>query len=205
MDIVLGVCICAGTFFLYRHLDGKLKEKLCVARERTNLKNEYEELIKKTKAEYHAIVDGLDVKAAEMKASFNELGLSSVFDCIYDYESFSEMLSYAKNHPKQTTASSYLKELRERSQQARHISYIQSQFDPDYSERVSQRLSEWSEPREEQSTYHPPQSTEIYDKMSQKMWQDKKALEKCSHCINTNKCGYSVKQHSLTCSAFQPK
>ncbi len=138
MDIVLGVCICVGTFFLYRHLEGKLKEKLCVAQERTALENEYEALAEKTKAERRAIVATVDAKHEEMKAKFEEFGLSSLLFYLHSYQDFSKMLAYAKNHPKQTTASSYLKMASEESKKMRELLYKQKQYDyeetPDYAD-----------------------------------------------------------------------
>ena len=131
MDIVLGVCICVGTFFLYRYFEGRLKEKLRVARERTALKNEYEALVEKTKAERRAIVATVDAKYEKMKTKFEEHGLSSLLRYLDSYQDFSEMLSYAQKHPKQTTASSYLKEASEKSKWMRELLYIQKQYECD--------------------------------------------------------------------------
>ena len=94
MDIVLGLCICVGTFFLYRHFDGKLKEKLCISRERTKLKNEYKALVEKTKAERRAVVETVDAKHEKMKAKFEELGLSSLlfYRWAYQFQSLALLL-----------------------------------------------------------------------------------------------------------------
>ena len=129
MDIALGVGICVGVFFLYRYLNGKFKEKLCAAQERANAENAYQERIEKARTEHRAIVATVDAKHEEMKAKFEELGLSSLLFYLHSYQDFSEMLAYAKNHPKQTTASSYLKMASEESKKMRELLYKQKQYD----------------------------------------------------------------------------
>ena len=201
MDIALGLGILIGAFFLYRSLNGKFKEKLCAAQEQQIRVDEYNKQIEKVKAEHRAAVESLEEKHKTMQARFNELELSSALNYIHDYRSFSEMLSYAKKHPNQTTASSYIKDVREQSKKAKTFLHTQ----PQVNEYSSEHLYKGTESYTEKNTYQESQTKEIFDDMVEKMIQDKKALEKCSHCINTNKCGYSVKQHSLTCSAFKPK
>lgn len=129
MDFAVGAGFCAGAFFLLRYWNGKFNEKLCTAQEQQAVADEYERQVETVKAEHRTAVETLGAKYEDMKTRFDELGLSSVVHLINSYEDFSQMLSYAKKHPNQTTANSYLKEVREQMNQRSAFLYTQSQFD----------------------------------------------------------------------------
>lgn len=114
MDIALGVGICVGVFFLYRYLNGKFKEKLCAAQERANAENAYQERIEKARTEHRTVVATIQARYEELKKKFEEDNLASILLYIHGYNDFSEMLSYAQEHPKQTTPGPCLKVMAER-------------------------------------------------------------------------------------------
>ena len=202
--LVLGLLFGVGAFFLYRHFDAKFGETLCAYHQRKEAVNEYNALVEQTKAEYRAIVADLPTKEAEMQEKLEEVGLASISKNFSCYEDFSHMLSYAKNHPKQTTPSSYLKEQRElhKSSSLSGFGVFSYDTDRDYSSSTDIfSAAGLSKPSDTASS----SMKEIQDKMMEKWKNDQAALAKCRKCANYNKCGYDVMQYSLTCSAFQPK
>ena len=227
MDIALGIAIGVGVFFLYRYLNGKFKEKLCAAQERADAENAYQGQIEKAKAEHRTAVATIQARYEELKKKFEEENLASILLYVHSYNDFYEMLSYAQEHPKQTTPGPCLKVMAEREKKNKESeAYYSSMYasimrDSSFESDNAEVLQDDSEAREREEIWqqHLQQQerleAECKERAEERNRQEKERIErmrlekaafrKCSTCVNSTKCPSSVRIQSLTCSAFKLK